>query len=95
MAGRAVSGMNCLRPLKHWDRGLESHLKHGSMCLHAIMFYSLMEFYFVESLGSWQIWETGNIVSQCPEGRDIARVNPLPGPPQRTKNLFWTFDTAT
>jgi hypothetical protein len=24
--------MNCLRPLKHWDRGFESHLKHGCLC---------------------------------------------------------------
>jgi hypothetical protein len=24
--------MNCLRPLKRWDRGFESHLKHGCLC---------------------------------------------------------------
>jgi hypothetical protein len=28
-SGRAVCGMNFLRPLKHWDRGFESHLRHG------------------------------------------------------------------
>jgi hypothetical protein len=28
-SGRAVKGMNCLRPLKHWDRGFESHLRYG------------------------------------------------------------------
>jgi hypothetical protein len=31
-SGRAVSGMNCLRPLKYWDRGFESHLRHGCLC---------------------------------------------------------------
>jgi hypothetical protein len=25
-------GMNCLRPLKHWDRGFESHSRHGCLC---------------------------------------------------------------
>jgi hypothetical protein len=29
---RAVWGMNCLRPLKHWECGFESHLRHGCMC---------------------------------------------------------------
>jgi hypothetical protein len=24
--------MNRLRPLKHWDRGFESHLRHGYLC---------------------------------------------------------------
>jgi hypothetical protein len=24
--------MNCRRPLKPWDRGLESHLRHGCLC---------------------------------------------------------------
>jgi hypothetical protein len=31
-SGREVSGMNCLRPLKHWDRRVESHLRHGCLC---------------------------------------------------------------
>jgi hypothetical protein len=31
-SGRAVKGMNCLLPLKHWDRGFESHLRHGYLC---------------------------------------------------------------
>jgi hypothetical protein len=25
--------MNRLRSLKHWDRGLESHLRHGCLCV--------------------------------------------------------------
>jgi hypothetical protein len=25
--------MVCFRPLKHWDRGFESHLKHGCLCV--------------------------------------------------------------
>jgi hypothetical protein len=28
-SGRAVYGMKCLRPLEHWDRGFESHSRHG------------------------------------------------------------------
>jgi hypothetical protein len=24
--------MNRLRPLEHWDRGFESHLRHGCLC---------------------------------------------------------------
>jgi hypothetical protein len=31
--GHAVRGMKCLCSLEHWDRGLESHLRHG--CLSA------------------------------------------------------------
>jgi hypothetical protein len=31
-SGRTVWDMNCLRPLKHWDRGFESHSGHGSLC---------------------------------------------------------------
>jgi hypothetical protein len=31
-SGRAVQGMNCLRSLERWDRGFESHSRHG--CLH-------------------------------------------------------------
>jgi hypothetical protein len=29
---RAVEGMNCLRPLKHWDRGFEFYFRHGCLC---------------------------------------------------------------
>jgi hypothetical protein len=31
-SGRAVQGMNSLLSLEHWDRGFESHSKHGYMC---------------------------------------------------------------
>jgi hypothetical protein len=31
--GRAVLGMNCLRSLGRWDRGFESHSRHGCMCV--------------------------------------------------------------
>jgi hypothetical protein len=31
-SGRAVCGMNCLRLLKHWDLGFESHLTHECLC---------------------------------------------------------------
>jgi hypothetical protein len=24
-------GMKCLRPLEHWDRGFESHSRHGRL----------------------------------------------------------------
>jgi hypothetical protein len=30
--GRAVWGMNCLRPLENWGRGFESHYRHGCLC---------------------------------------------------------------
>jgi hypothetical protein len=29
---RAVSGMKRLLPLKHWQRGFESHSRHGCLC---------------------------------------------------------------
>jgi hypothetical protein len=32
---RAVWGMDRLRPLEHWDRGFESHSRHG--CLSAFI----------------------------------------------------------
>jgi hypothetical protein len=32
-SGRTVWGMNCLRPLKHWGRRFESHLRHGCVCM--------------------------------------------------------------
>jgi hypothetical protein len=31
-SGRAVLDMNCLRPLKHWGRGFESHSRHECLC---------------------------------------------------------------
>jgi hypothetical protein len=31
-SGRAVQGMNCLRSLKHWGRGFETHSRHGCLC---------------------------------------------------------------
>jgi hypothetical protein len=31
-SGRVVYGMNCLRPLERWDRGFESHSRHGHPC---------------------------------------------------------------
>jgi hypothetical protein len=30
---RSICGMNCLCPLKHWDRRIESHLRHGCQCV--------------------------------------------------------------
>jgi hypothetical protein len=35
-SGRAVKGMNCLRSLKPWDCGFESHLRHR--CLYVRLF---------------------------------------------------------
>jgi hypothetical protein len=34
-SGRAVSGLNCLSPLEHWDPWFESHLRHG--CQYAFV----------------------------------------------------------
>jgi hypothetical protein len=31
-SGRAVLGMNRLRPLEHWDRWFEYHSRHGCLC---------------------------------------------------------------
>jgi hypothetical protein len=31
-SGGTVEGMNCLRPLEHWDREFESHSRHGCVC---------------------------------------------------------------
>jgi hypothetical protein len=36
-SGRAVSGMNRLRPLEHWDRGFESHSRHG--CVYCVRLF--------------------------------------------------------
>jgi hypothetical protein len=35
-SGCAVYGMHCLRSLEHWDRGFESHLKHGCLRLFCV-----------------------------------------------------------
>jgi hypothetical protein len=40
-SGRAVYGMNCLRPLEHWDRGFESHSRHGCLCAFTLRLYSV------------------------------------------------------
>jgi hypothetical protein len=32
-SGRAVYGMNCFRSLERWDRGIESHSRHGCVCV--------------------------------------------------------------
>jgi hypothetical protein len=32
-SGHAVWGMNHLRPLKHWDRGFESHSRYVCLCV--------------------------------------------------------------
>jgi hypothetical protein len=31
-SSRAIYGMNRLHPLKHWDRGFESHSRHACLC---------------------------------------------------------------
>jgi hypothetical protein len=36
-SGRAVWGMNRLRPLEHWDRGFGSHSGHG--CLYCVCLF--------------------------------------------------------
>jgi hypothetical protein len=36
---RALWGMKCLRPLKHWDRGFESHSKHGCLSTFLLCLY--------------------------------------------------------
>jgi hypothetical protein len=35
-SGRTVWGMNCLRPLERWDRGFESHSRHGCLRLSCV-----------------------------------------------------------
>jgi hypothetical protein len=35
-SGRAVWSMNCVRWLERWDRGFESHSRHGCLCLRLI-----------------------------------------------------------
>jgi hypothetical protein len=31
-SGRVVEGMNRLLLLEHWDRGFQSHTRHGGLC---------------------------------------------------------------
>jgi hypothetical protein len=41
-SGRAVYGMNRLRPLEHLDHGFESHSSHGCLCAFILcLFYSI------------------------------------------------------
>jgi hypothetical protein len=40
--GRAVKGMNCLRPLQHWHYGFESHLRHD-VCMFILFVLSCMQ----------------------------------------------------
>jgi hypothetical protein len=35
--------MNRLRPLKHWDRGFESHLRHGCLCTFILFVLSCLQ----------------------------------------------------
>jgi hypothetical protein len=34
--GRAGKDMNCLRSLERWDRGFESNLRHGCLCMRLL-----------------------------------------------------------
>jgi hypothetical protein len=38
-SGRAVWGINCLRPLQRWDRGFESHFSYGCLCVRLFCVY--------------------------------------------------------
>jgi hypothetical protein len=35
--------MNCLRPLKNWYRGFESHLSHGCLCAFILFVVSCVQ----------------------------------------------------
>jgi hypothetical protein len=35
--------MNCLRPLKHWDLGFESHLRHECLCAFILFVLSCVQ----------------------------------------------------
>jgi hypothetical protein len=40
-SSRAVYGMNCLRSLGSWDRGFESHIRHGCLvCVYSVFVLS-------------------------------------------------------
>jgi hypothetical protein len=41
-SGRAVQGMNTLRPLEPWDRGFESYSRHG--CLYCKLLFCICLF---------------------------------------------------
>jgi hypothetical protein len=38
-SGQAIYGVKCLRPLKHWDRGFEFHMRHE--CLSDLLLFLL------------------------------------------------------
>jgi hypothetical protein len=38
-SSRAVKGMNCLRPLEHWNRRFEFHLKHGCLSVFVLFVF--------------------------------------------------------
>jgi hypothetical protein len=40
--GRAVWGMNCLFSLEQWDRGFESHSRHGCFCMRIFCVYVVL-----------------------------------------------------
>jgi hypothetical protein len=40
--GRAVWGMNCLRPLERWDRGFESYSRHECLCVRLFCAYVVL-----------------------------------------------------
>jgi hypothetical protein len=35
--------MNCIRPLENWNRGFESHLRHGCLCAFILVVLSLVQ----------------------------------------------------
>jgi hypothetical protein len=35
--------MNCFRPLKHWDHGIESHLRNGGLCAFMLFILSCVQ----------------------------------------------------
>jgi hypothetical protein len=36
---RSIQGMNCLRPLEHWDRWFEFHSRHGCLRFSAFVLF--------------------------------------------------------
>jgi hypothetical protein len=42
-SGRAVKGMNCLRPLVRWAREFESHLRRGCLCAFILFVLSCVQ----------------------------------------------------
>jgi hypothetical protein len=43
VAGLAVSGMNSLRSLEHWDRRFESHSRHRYLCTFILFVLSCVQ----------------------------------------------------